>query len=691
MNVNTKQLVPWWIAVGIAVILHLCLVRQGWESERLVGNEFRQTQTAITAHFIQAEQNFSLAYPTPILGKPWSIPYEFPLYQWSVVKVSDWTGWSLVSSARGVTLLCLYLTLPAMGWLAARYSGLRVVGPLTILFVLTCPLYIFYARSFLIDMMALMFSLWFAVGFIQVRSGKHRGWLVMANVAGLAAGVIKITTLMVVAFPLGAYALVLIHRGNWTRGIVSTTIKEGLAVSTIPVMGTLIWMRFADIVKARNPQGELITGESLGRYVFGDLSVRLDPEMWAEQWRIISTNLINPWLALVVGVLATVGLARGNWRWFGAVAMFALGPVVFPRLYSIHEYYYIAVGGFVALALAMGVGRLVKRACPLWLLGLVVVTIVGAQLRVYQQHLYPHQFRILPRAEGIGELIMASTDPDDVLIIAGNDWASMLPYACQRRALMFRTHSEKNGPVVATSLDNLRDESIGAFVVWRASGEFRPLREEVAERFDLWPSPVFHTEEYMVWADSEHRQRMISAMKSKFYGGVELSADASAEFDQLPSTFMPVSALKPAEREQLSEIGAMIAGVDGDFPISLMEVDQAPVLFAHPKQRVQLKTEPGLVRLELEFGFLPGAHDASLNQLTDGVGFSVFTMDRSGQIRRHWRRVVAPSSRPANQGRLTHRLDVEVDPGEDLWLETDPGDNGNLSFDWVYWSRVSLR
>ncbi len=53
-------------------------VSVGWKHANLPGQEFRQAQTAISAYFIKQEHNFSLAYPTPVLGKPWSAPFEFP-------------------------------------------------------------------------------------------------------------------------------------------------------------------------------------------------------------------------------------------------------------------------------------------------------------------------------------------------------------------------------------------------------------------------------------------------------------------------------------------------------------------------------------------------------------------------------------------------------------------------------------
>src|SRR5690242_16322451 len=47
----------------------------------LEAHAFRQTQTAITSFWF-CRTGFKLAYETPVAGYPWSIPYEFPLYQY---------------------------------------------------------------------------------------------------------------------------------------------------------------------------------------------------------------------------------------------------------------------------------------------------------------------------------------------------------------------------------------------------------------------------------------------------------------------------------------------------------------------------------------------------------------------------------------------------------------------------------
>ena len=64
-------------------VAHAFLLGVSWRSSGLIGQEFRQTQTAISCLFTQRD-GYKIAYPTPVLGKPWSAPMEFPLYQWAV-------------------------------------------------------------------------------------------------------------------------------------------------------------------------------------------------------------------------------------------------------------------------------------------------------------------------------------------------------------------------------------------------------------------------------------------------------------------------------------------------------------------------------------------------------------------------------------------------------------------------------
>ena len=65
---------------GFAIVVHVCLSTIGLSNTLLGPHSFRQSQTAIsTYHFVQHGVVWN--YITPILGPPWEIPLEFPLFQ----------------------------------------------------------------------------------------------------------------------------------------------------------------------------------------------------------------------------------------------------------------------------------------------------------------------------------------------------------------------------------------------------------------------------------------------------------------------------------------------------------------------------------------------------------------------------------------------------------------------------------
>ncbi len=209
------------VALGIFLLslaFHFWGVSVGWRSKNLPGGEFRQAQTALSTYWIKAENNFALAYPTPVLGKPWSIPMEFPLYQWTVVVTGKVTGWGLTKAGRAVSIACFYLALPAVFLLLARWNVAPGRRWLVLAVVVTCPLYVFYTRGFLIETMALMFSLWFWVAFERTVEGRSKAWLALAILAGTGAGLVKVTTFLLYLIPAAGWALARLwrrRRGGW--------------------------------------------------------------------------------------------------------------------------------------------------------------------------------------------------------------------------------------------------------------------------------------------------------------------------------------------------------------------------------------------------------------------------------------------------------------------------------------------
>src|SRR5262245_52526842 len=84
-----------WGAIIAGLLINLIVWLHPRGADLDDGNPFRQYQTATTARYV-VRDGFQLAYETPVLGPPWSIPMEFPVYQASVAAVVRTTGMALI-------------------------------------------------------------------------------------------------------------------------------------------------------------------------------------------------------------------------------------------------------------------------------------------------------------------------------------------------------------------------------------------------------------------------------------------------------------------------------------------------------------------------------------------------------------------------------------------------------------------
>ncbi|MFI5337496.1 MAG: hypothetical protein ACHQ5A_11970, partial [Opitutales bacterium] len=324
-----------------ALIFHGWGMSVGWRSKNLPGVEYRQAQTALSAYYIKQEGDFSLAYPTPVLGKPWSVPMEFPLYQWAVVLTSNGTGLGLVKAGRLVSMGCFYLTLPALFLLLGRWQVAPGRRWLVLALVVSCPFYVFYAHAFLIETMALMFAVWFWVGFERAVKTRKACWLGLAMLAGTGAGLVKVTTLMLYLMPAAAWALVrLWHgRGNgrWRADLIWMA-----AAAVVPLVVSVWWVGEADRIKALNPVADFLGSAHMQDFNFGTTALRFSPELWLMKWRIIRDELT--WLPLLA--LSFPCLLLGGRHRLRAVVfcglIFVAALWIFPVLYAYHDYYYVA-------------------------------------------------------------------------------------------------------------------------------------------------------------------------------------------------------------------------------------------------------------------------------------------------------------------------------------------------------------
>jgi len=628
---------------------HFWGITVGWTSRALPGVEFRQAQTAHSAFWIKAEDNFSPAYPTPILGKPWSIPMEFPLYQWTVVVVSDVSGWSLTKSGRAVSIACFYLALPAVFLLLRRWRVAPGWRWLVLAVVVSCPFYIFYARAFLIETMALAFGLWFWVAFERAVEDRSKAWLAVAALAGTGAGLVKVTTFILYLLPAGAWAvrrLWAARRGDWLREAAWMA-----AAVAVPWVATLWWLNYSDATKALNPLASFLTAANLQEFNLGTQATRFSAEMWARKARIIGEELTWIPVMALCGV-AALAAAWSRWReilgcllWFGTVL------VLFPVLYAVHDYYYVANAILLLVAMGLVVVALAERKLPRAVVFALPVLLVAGQAWRYARHYYPEQSLIQAGGSGLTQALRTITNPGDVIVILGQDWNSIVPYYAQRRALMFRDDRARDPKAVTEAIARLEGETIGALlIVGKPDGE-QWLIDQCNAR-GLTYKPVAQWHDVMVYLPQARRTELIHSLLDNRFPEVTLAPGVEWPREGLAGQWRDYDSLRLWQQNDFRGMQPHPVRYFSTFGPAMDDSGGRYRYGAHPVTRLvfALPAGPHVLKSTLEMVEKAWALADEDSETTDGVEITLFALEPGGGRRQLATRYFDPRHNELDRG-----------------------------------------
>ncbi len=680
-----------WLAVAAFVIclaFHFWGVQVGWQSKNLPGVEYRQAQTALSAYWIKVENNFSLAYPTPVLGKPWSVPMEFPLYQWTVVAVGRATGLELLKAGRVVSQACFYLSLPAIFLLLARWTVTVRHRWLVLATVVTCPFYIFYSRAFLMETMALMFSLWFWVAFERAVAGRSKGWLALAILAGTGAGLVKVTTLLLYLLPAGGWAVARLWSSR--KDAWKTELAWMAAAVAIPFAATLWWMRFADATKALNPLAGFLLSGNLQDFNWGTQETRFSPELWTLKARILGDSLT--WLP-AAGMCLLAALTACWRRWRGIVlclALFAAPLVIFPVLYALHEYYFIANTMLLLLGMGLALVALAESRVPRWLIGLAVLTVTGGQAARYLVRYYPTQKMISHGGDGLSLSLSILTRPDEYFIITGQDWNSMTAFYAQRRALMLRRDAEDDPVRVQRALTELTGEKLGALVI-TGPWENRSWLVSQAVALGLEPKPLYIWRDVAVFLPAGRRYESLAKLEEhvfpevRYAPGVELPPELMESTEKLDGRWFDLEKLRPSQRRYFRYMQPMPVRFYSRFGPGLDYSAPVPEFGVHPLTQLVFALPAGRHTLKGSVRLPPAAYQAGLprEDQTDGIEVTLARLG-AGDTRQTLHTVlVDPRDVASDRQWVQLQWDFELAVPGEVELMIGPGPAGHDTRDWA--------
>lgn len=365
-------------------------------------------------------------------------PQEFPVWQAAAglafkISGSTWFGWAnLVSLGFFATALWPF-------WrLSREYVGDRAAD-WTLAFFLAEPVIVVYAGKAATDGFCLTVVIWFLFfADRMMRSGHWRWWPPLVVFACLSA-VSKLPFYMVAGL-VAAAMLVVRNERSWRPWLMLA------GAGLVSVIVFIWWSHYCDSMAAlaEYPYTELRVARNpfMVWWYFGDLRMRLSPEMWIKGgWRFLAATLGSlPWAVILLAALSRPGnrLAR---LWLLAGLLMVL---VFTHLVLIHSHYYLIFCPAVAWLCGATLSRwemfwiqeIPHRwlRLPLVLLMLVLSAVTGliAMNIAMDYDSFPHK---------MSALIRQYTRPDDKVIIfkADPEWPGELLFLSHRHGFYVPT------------------------------------------------------------------------------------------------------------------------------------------------------------------------------------------------------------------------------------------------------------
>jgi len=514
--------IRWGLGIAVTLGLIACgyYLTWDWDKSLLGMHFFRQTQTAITAYcFIH--EGFTFNYQTPVLGKPWAIPFELPLYQFLAALVTEISQIDLDRAGRLVSVVfwlgCLFPLVKILHWWVEdpilRWAVVLLIG--------SSPTYIYWSDSFMMESTALFFSLMYLYTLVQSTRQASTVFALLAMLCGLMAGLQKATTFLIALVPAVAFAGLVLYRrpGRPLDRVFWKNIVQIFIAVAVPMTAVALWTRHADAVKTLNPLGRnFVTSHALTAWNFGTMAQRESFSVWDRIGTIESiwgfgrgSSLLL--LAAILVLPVAIVWSRYRMEILILIAAYLTGPLVFTNLFFIHEYYNYENSLYLNLAFGLAVIGLVEAFVPkaasvkpqkkkkkegppvlkVAISSAILLVVSGWGIWTYSDT-FSSFIAKLPTSEQARQVLLPvakAGNPQDVLLIYGLDWDPTVAYYSGRKAIMDREGRRLDDPAVAESLSNLSPgQGIAAMIVTGPLAQNAAFIHERVNRFHLSTTPI---------------------------------------------------------------------------------------------------------------------------------------------------------------------------------------------------------
>lgn len=405
---------------------------------------FRQTQTALTAYWL-VKNGFSFEYETPVAGPPWSIPFEFPLYQYIVALLSQVTKCSLNATGRVVSFLFLALCLIPARSITKNLNLSQWVFYIFAALLFSSPLYLYWGRTFMIETAAVFFSIVAIKYFIDIALEKNQLKNSFLFLCFISLGILqKATTgLPVLALLSFAYLLLNIKDVDSFKAFFSSKkFLLALVYFGIPLVIGIAWTLYTDQVKALNALGIRLTSSALTTWNWGNLSQRLTIDLYSDViWRRLFEQNLSGTLGVGILMIALFSHAKKSVKSIVVISiLMGLLPLfLFTNLHIRHTYYQTSNLIFIIYAAAVSIGHILisyfEKKIILFFLTMIMVSSNYFWFSTKYLTVVKTEFnKENSRDYAISEILKREIPEEKYFVAFGNDWNSSFAYLAERKS-----------------------------------------------------------------------------------------------------------------------------------------------------------------------------------------------------------------------------------------------------------------
>lgn len=493
------------IAISTAIIASWIAFRYA-KQPLLEAHGFRQTQTALTSYWM-IHEGWQLDYQTPVAGYPWSIPFEFPLFQSLVALISQIGGFHLDPVGRLVSFGFLI----ACAWPAfkiTRQLGIPSDAAWVFCALLwSSPIYLFWGRTFMIETAATFFTLMGIHFGIDLFDSRPRWRSALFFAFWITLGLLqKITTAAPIII---IVCLIMLFKYLKTFGLKFPSwryILIILAAFVIPVFIAGLWAYYTDAIKQQNPLGISLTSTTprITKWTFGTFEQRMDFNVlktifWDRVFRSNAGGILG--VIVLLGVFL-FGEKHIKTTVFVCLTFFIAPIAFFTNLHFIHDYYQASSTLYLIGALAISVVHLFPRITTRSLIVPFITLIFVVCNLFYFSKGYAQNLRLSLSDSTIlkiGNVIRRYTPTESGIVVFGADWSSEIAYYSERKSFTVPEFFDNYDDVWNNPSPYLGDKMLSAVVYCIRANSRYGLTEILESPVVKYQPQIFKIDNCYLW------------------------------------------------------------------------------------------------------------------------------------------------------------------------------------------------